>query len=207
MTPILLSQWVPHTADDFIGDANLVAHELARTVAEYKAAGCAPLKVLINGKPGIGKSALVTYLLRLLGTNTSWSLLKYNGTAINSEEVTKITRTAAYRDWYSDYRVFQIEEADMIPNVAQVRFLTSLDDLPPGNAVICTSNCKVKDFEERYQTRFQMFELEPPQTHQVGGLLRRWLTDESSIKQIAMGANGNVRAALLDAERALRLAA
>ena len=57
-----------------------------------------------------------------------------------------------------------IDKANAIPPVAQVRFLTLLDDLPRGIAIACTSNCKLRDFEERFQTRFQVFEIAPPTT-------------------------------------------
>jgi len=37
-----------------------------------------------------------------------------------------------------------------------------LDDLPRGIVIAGTSNCKLRDFEERFQTRFQAFEIAPP---------------------------------------------
>ena len=57
-----------------------------------------------------------------------------------------------------------IDKANAIPPVAQVRFFTLLDDLPRGIAIACTGNCKLRDFEERVQTRFQAFEIAPPTT-------------------------------------------
>jgi hypothetical protein len=93
-----------------------------------------------------------------------------------------------------------IDEADAIPPVAQVRLLTLLDDLPRGIAIACTSNCKLRDFEERFQTRFQAFEIAPPTTEEIIALLRRYLPDEPEVVNVANFADGNVRQALLDAK-------
>ncbi len=87
-----------------------------------------------------------------------------------------------------------------IPPVAQVRFLTLLDDVPRGVTVACTSNCKLRDFEERFQTRFQAFEIAQPTTEEIISLLRRHLPDEPEVVNAATFADGNVRQALLDAK-------
>ena len=70
-----------------------------------------------------------------------------------------------------------------------------------GVTVACTSNCKLRDFEERFQTRFQAFEIAPPTTEDIVGLLRRYLPDEPEVVNAATFADGNVRQALLDAKR------
>jgi hypothetical protein len=99
-----------------------------------------------------------------------------------------------------------IDEADEIPRVAQVRFLSLLDDLPNGAAVICTSNCSVRNFEERFQSRFQLFELKAPPAHEIELLLRQFV-DAATASVIAENCQGNVRQALLDAQGALQMAA
>ena len=99
-----------------------------------------------------------------------------------------------------------IDEADEIPRVAQVRFLTVLDDLPSGVMVACTSNCALADFENRFQTRFQVFEIAPPPPQDIQKLLAR-IAPEIPVReagQIANFACGNVRQALLDAQGALQ---
>jgi replication-associated recombination protein RarA len=173
---------------DFIGDAANTARLLQALVKAAQAQDHAPIKVLLNGEPGIGKSALVKYLILLLGTSKH-SVSKFNGTQMKLEVVEEIADRLHYRDLYSDYQMIQIEEADLIPRVAQNRFLTVLDDLPRGAAVVCTSNCTLE---------------EPPATHEVESLLRRWPLRELDIKNIAVFSAGNVRAALLDAEAALQ---
>jgi hypothetical protein len=66
-------------------------------------------------------------------------------------------------------------------------------------------------FEERFQTRFQAFEIAPPTTEEIISLLRRYLPDELEVVNAAHFADGNVRQALLDAkglvQRSLQLLA
>ncbi len=102
-----------------------------------------------------------------------------------------------------------VDEADEIPRVAQIRFLTLLDDLPNGVVVVCTSNCKLADFENRFQTRFQAFEVADPPPVEIEKFIIRIAPEisRSDAGQIANFACGNVRQALLDAEGVLQQAA
>jgi DNA polymerase III delta prime subunit len=215
-------QFIPQSADDFIGEnivsrqagdqtgARLVAQQLARAVRLANQNGRTPLKFLFNGKPGLGKSALVQYLLHLLGCN-KWSTTKLNGTQLNGtqckiEMIEEIAASFRYKSLFSEWRMLWIDEADEIPRVAQVRALTLVDDLPDGVVVACTSNCALSDFEARFQTRFQVFELAPPPPAEIEKLLVRIAPQipVRSLGQIAAFACGNVRQALLDAQGALQ---
>ena len=84
--------FIPRRLDDFIGrqiierqsgdtwvGARLIAELLAQGVQLANANQRSPLKYLINGRPGLGKSALVAYLQQLLGCN-KWNTIKFNGT-------------------------------------------------------------------------------------------------------------------------------
>lgn len=207
MLPPSPTQYVPKSASDFIGPAASVAVVLDRAVRMARENQNSPLRILMNGRPGIGKSALAHYLQKLLGCD-KWSTTKLNGTQVKVETVEDIASKLAYRSLFNDWRLIWIDEADQIPRVAQCRFLTVLDELPAGVAVVCTSNCRLKDFEERFQSRFQVFEVEPPSQDDIAGLLRRWMpTDESHVLQIATFACGNVRQALFDAQSALQAVA
>jgi replication-associated recombination protein RarA len=215
--------FVPRTLDDFIGrhmierqngdtwiGARLIAELLAQGVQLSNLNRRSPLKYLFNGRPGLGKSALVAYLQHLLGCN-KWTTIKLNGTECKVEMIHEIVPQLGGTSLFGDWRLLWIDEADAIPPVAQVRFLTLLDDLPRGVAVACTSNCKLRDFEERFQTRFQAFEIAPPTAEEIISLLRRYLPDEPEVVNAATFADGNVRQALLDAkglvQRSLSLAA
>ena len=201
----LPSLYSPTTPEEFIGPAAHVARLLQRAVADALANGNAPVKVLFNGDPGIGKSELAKYLMRLLGCDAKWSVKKYSGTDVDIECVREIAKDLHYKDLFGAYRLIWIEEADAIPPAAQTRFLLLLDDLLPGAAVVATSNCKPDEFKKRFQTRFKIYEVEPPAPHEIETLLRRvGVTDPRTIKNIATFACGCVRQALLDAESALQ---
>ncbi|HWY32317.1 MAG TPA: AAA family ATPase [Candidatus Acidoferrum sp.] len=210
-------QFIPKSADDFVGEnivsrqsgdqtgARLVARQIEKAVRLANQNGQSPLKFLFNGKPGLGKSALVQYLQHLTGCN-KWSTTKLNGTECKMERIEAIATNLHHKNLFGDWRMLWIDEADEIPRVAQVRFLTLLDDLPPGVIVACTSNCTLADFENRFQTRFQVFEIAPPPPAEIQNLLVRIAPEISprDAGQIANFACGNVRQALLDAQGALQ---
>ena len=210
-------RFIPKTVDDFVGDnivtrqsgdqtgARLVAQQIAKAVKLANQNEQTPLKFLLNGNPGLGKSALVLYLQHLIGCN-KWNTTKLNGTECKIERIEEIAANLHYKNLFGDWRMLWIDEADEIPRIAQVRFLTLLDDLPSGVAVACTSNCKLADFENRFQTRFQVFEIAPPPPQDIQNLLVRIAPEISprDAGQIANFACGNVRQALLDAQGALQ---
>lgn len=199
-------KFIPHTSNDFVGvgvndhgsAARAVAQHIERIVYQSKASDNSSFKVLMNGAPGIGKTGLALYIQHLLGCD-KWSTTKLNGTQMKIELIEEIARSLHYRGLFGDYRMLHIDEADEIPRVAQVRFLSLLDDLPDGVAVVCTSNCKLKDFESRFQTRFQVFEIQPPTAQEIEMLLCDYV-DPANAQQIATFSCGNVRQALLDAK-------
>ena len=57
------------------------------------------------------------------------------------------------------------------------------------------------------QTRFKFYEVEAPAPHEIAGLLSRRVPNRRDVVNIATFASGNVRAALLDAERLMQAAA
>jgi DNA polymerase III delta prime subunit len=144
--------FIPTTVDDFVGPAKGRARLLQAEVAEARANDRAPIKLLINGPPGVGKSALVRFVSTLLGCHPTWSTIKKNGTELKFENLETIASQMLTVDMFSDYRLLWVEEDDAIPRTSQIRFLTMLDDLLRAKAVILTSNCKLNDFEERFQS-------------------------------------------------------
>ncbi|MEY2411064.1 MAG: hypothetical protein QOF48_3734 [Verrucomicrobiota bacterium] len=208
---LLSKNYVPESPNDFIGDTRTVAEQLARNAADALAMqpsgmppAAPPLRYVINGKPGIGKSALLRWLQVCIKAHPKWSTFKFSGTQVKVETVEELARQFHYRDLYGDYRLVWIDEADKIPTVAQVRFLLLLDEQPNNVAVAVTSNCKLTEFEERFQTRFQPFEPRPPTQDQVQQFLRQFPLAEHELNQIATFACGNVRQALNDTLSALQ---
>lgn len=211
----------PKSAADFIGKniierangvvrtgAHLIALHIERAAALAKSNGNAPMKFLYAGEPGIGKSELVKYLQHLTGCN-QWNTTQLNGTQCKIERIEELAGTLHLSNLFGDYRLLWIDEADEIPRVAQVRFLTLLDNLPKATIVACTSNCSLKNFEDRFQSRFQVFELCAPAPEEISAFLNR-LAPEIPMPDacdIARFANGNVRQALLDAQGILQGAA
>jgi replication-associated recombination protein RarA len=205
------------TLDDFIGEnvisrqsgdrtgARLVAGQIQKAVNLANQHGRTPLKFLFNGNPGVGKSALVQFLQTLIKCD-KWGTTKLNGTECTKEKIEEVARHLQYRNLFGDWRMLWIDEADEIPRVAQVRVLTLLDDLPQGVVVACTSNCKLEDFENRFQTRFQAFELAPPPLEDIQKLIARLVPNigQQAAAQIANFSCGNVRQALLDAQGAIQ---
>ena len=200
------SKFTPAAASDFIGHGDFGAATAARSlqalVAQSRQNKNASMAILFNGRPGIGKSALARWFLYDVLGCCKFSITRLNGTQVNLDRVEDIAAGLPYRDLYADYKAVWFEECDLMTKAAQGGMLTLLDDLneTPGNVILCTSNCALKDFEPRFSSRFTVFELQPPSSDEIETLLRRWLTTEGAIKQIAQFACGNVRTALKDAD-------
>lgn len=187
----------PTSHRDFIGEAQDVAQFL-ETMLPQCVKHRRPFKLLFHGVAGVGKSDLAKLICHLSGA-TKWSTTDLNGTQVKIELLQDIADSMQLTSLYG-WRILWIDEADEIPRVAQVRFLSVLDKLPPGCGVVCTSNSSLKNFEDRFQSRFKAFEFKRVQQHQIETFLRRWIADEQTVREIALSAGGNVRQALLDAE-------
>lgn len=198
MNPI---NYKPGRPEEFIGPAKdlaLVLNQIAKRAVRSGEA----VKLLIRGGPGIGKSALLDPFLEDLGA-TKWSVTKLNGTQLKVETIDEWARGLCFRELLGAFRVLRIEEVDKASPAAQVRMLTVLDDLRDHAAIVCTSNKEVKDFEPRFQSRFQVFSLQPPAAEEIKWLLRKFGVRKDDINRIAQFCCGNVRLALFDAQSAL----
>lgn len=198
---MLPSQFKPQSAAEFFGPARAEAEFITNFVRTALPDG-SPVTLLILGKPGIGKSQLAEHFVRCTGSD-KWSITKYNGTQIKIEIADQIGHQFRSTNLFGGYRVVQIEEVDKMPTIAQVRFLTLLDDLPKHTAVVCTSNCKVTELEERFQTRFTVLHIKPPTNDDIMKFLvsRFDLSHaEPSLRMASLAWGGNVRAALKDAD-------
>ncbi len=199
---MLPSTFRPKTTADFIGPAGKWATHLEKLVRLALPAGD-PLRIMLLGPSGIGKTQLAEHLVRCTGAG-KFSISKFNGTQFRIDDCQEMQRSFRLRDMFGGYRVLQIEEVDKVPTVAQVALLTLLDELPPQTCCIATSNCRVKDFEVRFQRRFTVCEIKPPTDTELLALLRlRWPEiPKQRATEIATFACGNVGQALVDADNA-----
>jgi hypothetical protein len=84
---------------------------------------------------------------------------------------------------------------------AQDILLTYLDKLPPGKALIGTSNLQLDLLTERFQTRFQSIKITTPTTEELAEFLcAHWRVPRDVAARVAVGSGGCVRAALADLE-------
>jgi replication-associated recombination protein RarA len=202
----LPSLYTPSSPEEIIGSAGQIAAELKRSVKDALDNGNAPIKVIFAGDPGVGKSTLANLLIRELGVTSKWAVKKYSGADVTIEMVREIAADLHYKDLFGAYRVIWIEEVDASSDAAKTRFLMEIDDLGPGVAIICTTNAKDGGIKKRFETRFKYYQVDPPEPHEIQALLARFGISKQDAVQISTFACGNVRAALLDAERLLQAA-
>lgn len=195
--------WKPRTADDLIGQAREVAQSLVTKARAVKNNGRSPVKVLLYGPPGVGKTTIAEMLAAELA-GSPFAVEDFNGKLVGIETVKAWMTGLAYGSLFGDFTVKIINELDRCSRDAQDLLLTYLDKLPAGRAFIGTSNLQLDLLTERFQTRFQAIRLGAPSTEEIAGfLIRHWDVDKAVAFQIAVGSGGCVRAALADLENYL----
>jgi replication-associated recombination protein RarA len=196
MNPI---DYRPLKPAEFIGPAAKTARTLDRIIERTEKNGD-PMKLLLYGDAGVGKSSLVEYLLTRLETQ-KWSITKLSGTEFRLEDAQSFAARLCYPDLYSKYKVLWIEEMDRASHTARAAMLPMLDTLPDRVAVVVTTNKDVDEMEKRFFTRFQSFKIDAPTSDEIRGLLKRWRKLRAdTINRIAEFCCGNVRQALLEAQ-------
>jgi replication-associated recombination protein RarA len=158
-----------------------------------------PLKLLLYGSPGVGKTELANAVADSIGSK--WDLESVNGRNVTIELVREWQGAMHSTSLFGDgWKVKILNEADLMSRPAQDLMLSLLDELPPKRAIICTSNVEVDDLSERFHTRFQKHKVDAPSQEDIANLLcdRGLPPDQAAF--IAVAATGNVRAALNDAD-------
>lgn len=159
-----------------------------------------PVKILLYGPPGVGKTSIADMVADAL-SGTRFSIEEFNGKLVTVETVKQWMGTLGVCSLFGVYSVKIINEMDRCTRDAQDLLLSYLDRLPPGRAVVGTSNLQLDLLTERFQTRFQSIKLAAPSTEEIAAMLRRhWPVDEQTSLRIAVGSGGCVRAALADLE-------
>lgn len=190
--------------EDFIGEGHVIAEKIKAIIEKAKSSKNRAIKMLLSGKPGVGKTCLALYAINLLG-GKGWNVSRISGADVTVDYVRQLSGSlnGFSEDIFGEYRIILINETDAIPEIAQVRFLDLMDCLKPGTAIIATTNKNVNDLEERFQTRFKTFfsiEKGATSTEIKNLLVGKWELPEKIAEQIAVQAKGCIRVALNEAE-------
>ena len=199
-SPVAPTCFVPYSPADFVGQAGKVAEVLMRKAERLRVNPDQPLKLLVSGAPGIGKTSLVNLIARTLATHPA-AIEDVNGREVGLNIAREWTRSLAHGSLFGAWSVKVVNELDCCSKDAQDMLLTYLDRMRPGHAFLGTTNLDVAGLTERFQTRFQSVRLQPPENEALAAFLaRRWGAPITITRQIAEGAKGNVRAAMADLE-------
>jgi len=192
--------WKPKKLGDFIGTAGTWARMLEEVVKQAKKSKDQSLKYLLHGPAGVGKSEVAKMVAYSLAAK-DFDVQVVAGRNLRADDVQKLRNQMGTGSLYGEWVVLIIEEADTCPRDGQDALLTFLDELPKCRAVLATSNKELGDLTDRFQTRFQHLQFKEPSTADIAKLLARFdgMSPECAC-EIAEGADGNVRAALLDAQ-------
>lgn len=192
--------WRPQSADDLIGQARdicVAQVAKARRLRDGRKAAC---KLLLYGPPGVGKTTVAELVAREL-TGTPLGVESYNGKEVTVDAVRGWMETLPYGSLFSNWSVKIINELDRCTKDSQDILLSYLDRLPPGKALIGTSNLQLDLLTERFQTRFQSIKIATPTTDEIAEFLcAHWRVPRDVAARVAVGSGGCVRAALADLE-------
>ena len=194
--------WKPACPEDLIGQAKRVAQAQVAKARRLASANppAASMKLLLYGPPGVGKTSVVEMVAREL-TGSTLAVESFNGREVTVDLVRDWMRNLADGNLFSRWSVRIVNELDRCSREAQDLLLTYMDRLPPGRALLGTSNLQLDLLTERFQTRFQSVRLLPPATEELAAFLAsRWPVPGQLAIQIAVGSGGCVRAALADLE-------
>jgi len=168
-----------------------------------------PIKVLLYGSPGTGKTELIKLSavqltgLKLDKSGNSFATESVSGKNVNSEMIRRWMEGLAYRPMYK-FSVVCINEIDKMHPDSQVLILDYLDAMGEGRAFFATSNLELNQLTERFESRLQQFRVSSPSTEEIAAfLVSQWRVRKARALEIAIGANGNVRAACLDCQSVL----
>lgn len=166
-----------------------------------------PLKLLFHGDPGTGKTDCARRLADLAAGH-KLGVEHVNGKNVTVDVVREWQYEAHGTSLFGNIAVKLIDEFDRCSRDAQDLMLTYLDDIKPYRAVIATTNLALdgkaddgKYILPRLSSRFQCYHFVPPKLDDIARFIsREFGIVEPVAVQLARGADGNVRAAMLDAE-------
>jgi len=199
MSPDDLIGTVFESPEQLIGKASVVGRVYLRKVQ----AGLArPLKLLLYGDPGVGKSAVCVILAQAM-TSHATGVHHASAKEISPEMVRVWLHDIRYYP-QTRWRVFVVEEIDAVSSDVETLFLQLLDRLPDHNAFLCTSNSELTNLTARFQSRTKAIRVDAPTVGEVEAfLLKHWPALGAVAHEIAEANGGDVRASLNDAQMEL----
>jgi replication-associated recombination protein RarA len=181
-----------------IGPAGSILRELIKKLGHIRERE--KLKLLLHGSPGVGKTEIANTLAHQLAAE-GVDIESINGRDLTIDVVRIWKQNSCYGSLFGEWKIKIVNELDLAPQVAQDLMLTYLDELPPQQGVIATSNASAETLTERFATRFISVEVSPPDSDEITRhLMRRFHLGKQAAAMIAVASCGNVRSAELQAQ-------
>jgi len=169
-----------------------------------------PLAIVLTGAPGIGKTTLANMLaMKLTGSN--FAVSTENGKEVGVDRVRDFMDSMNNSNLFSvtGHQCWIINEGDNITEAGQVAFLSLLDACPSNYHIILTSNEDLDNWSERFQTRFEVYNIPSPTDEEIAKGLEDRLRPEDDNPKLqkiwptvastaSAGCGGNVRQAIME---------
>jgi len=194
---------IPTSADAWVGKTNRIAATLfpkVQRIHNNPHLDRLDRSWLFVGPPGVGKSSLAEALAHQLAGHPL-AIDHRNGRSTGVDDVKAWYIATRGRPLFGQVHVFLIDELDSASIPACDELRTFLDKLPPYTVFIGTSNKKYHELPEQLHSRFQVWYFDSiPATLITDLLVRSYGIAHEIARAIAIGVDGNVRAAFADAK-------
>ncbi len=192
------NEWTPQKPDDLLGIAGKVAKVQIKRARNHPKSR---IRLLLYGEPGCGKSATCRIIANSIAETGNISHV--SACQITADTIRGWIEECKYMR--SGWRIYHIEECDAMNPTVQILMLQFLDLLPEMSAVLCTSNLKMQELSDRFQSRFQCIKINRPvEASVINFLYKNWPElRECNARRIAGDTKGDIRAALNDAQAQL----
>ncbi len=211
ITRPLADRMRPETLDEFVGQAHLLApgKPLRRRIEQDHVAS-----MILWGPPGSGKTTLATVMAR----RTRSDFVKFSAVLSGVREIRDVMAAAEKGRTYGRRTILFVDEIHRFNKAQQDAFLPYVER---GDITLIGATTENPSFEvnSALLSRLKVYVLSPLSTDEIESLLQRALKDEqrglgrehavvtdAQIRQIAIFANGDARAAYNTLETALAAA-